>query len=120
MGAEEMDFQWRELTEELLLGVKEWRLQYPKATFKEIEEALDERLAIVRARMLQDLALASRATQVGRAETAEGTPCPECAQPLRRRGEDTRSLTTYYNQMVTLTRSYGVCPACEAGVFPPG
>jgi predicted RNA-binding Zn-ribbon protein involved in translation (DUF1610 family) len=120
MGTEEMDLQWPQLTEEILLGVKEWRLQNPKATLKEIEAALDERWAKARARLIQDLALASGATEVGSAKEGEGTPCPECGHPLGRRGEGTRSLTTYYNQRITLQRCYGVCPACGAGIFPPG
>lgn len=47
---------WQKLSEEVLVGMKEWREQHPKATFTEIEEALDERLGRLRARMLQDSA----------------------------------------------------------------
>ncbi len=36
--------QWRTLSEEVISGMKEWRDQHPKATLREIEEALDERL----------------------------------------------------------------------------
>lgn len=50
---------WQELSEEAITGVKEWRLQNPKATFAEIETELDLGLAKLRARMLQDTALAS-------------------------------------------------------------
>jgi phage host-nuclease inhibitor protein Gam len=52
----------RELSEEAITGIKEWRLQHPRASLKEIEAAIDERLAKVRARMLQDAALASDQT----------------------------------------------------------
>ncbi len=120
MGPEQMDLEWEQMMEEILLGVKEWRLQHPKATLKEIEGALDERWAKVRARMVQDMALASRATEIDSAIEGDGTPCPECGHPLRRRGERARSLTTYYNQRITLQRDYGVSPACGAGHSPPG
>ena len=120
MGSEQLDFQWEQGMEEILVGVKEWRLQHPKATLKEIEGALDERWAKVRARMVQDMALASRAAEINSAKEGEGTPCPECGHSLGRRGERARSLTTYYNQRVTLQRDYGVCPACGTGFSPPG
>jgi hypothetical protein len=55
---QEFDQQWQKLSEEVLVGMKEWREQHPKATFAEIEAALDERLGRLRARMLQDTALA--------------------------------------------------------------
>ncbi|MDQ6661230.1 MAG: hypothetical protein M3Z24_09730, partial [Chloroflexota bacterium] len=40
-------------------GVKEWRDHHPKATLREREETIDERLGQLRARMVQDAALAS-------------------------------------------------------------
>jgi hypothetical protein len=82
MCNEAFDQGWRELAEEILTGMKEWRLQHPKATWNEIETALDERLGRMgrsgpvyrapclgasppcagRAKMLQDMALASTTT----------------------------------------------------------
>ena len=56
---EEMDRTWQALSEEVLTGRKEWRLAHPKATFREIEQAVEERVNRLRARMLQDVALAS-------------------------------------------------------------
>jgi hypothetical protein len=40
---------WRELSEEIVAGIQEWRLQHPKAALREIEAAVDERLAELRA-----------------------------------------------------------------------
>src|SRR5438105_15013687 len=48
-GVEE---RWRALSEEVLVGFREWRDRHPKATLVEIEAALDERWAAARARML--------------------------------------------------------------------
>ncbi len=114
------DAQWNELAEEVTSGMKEWRLQHPRATFREIEQALDERLAKMRARMLQDAALASAAADIKNAQEEERPVCPECGAPLEGRGTEMRELTTQHNQTVALTRSYGVCPKCGAGFFPPG
>ncbi len=46
----DFDAQWDELAAEVLSGMKEWRLQHPKATLRQIETALDERLGKMRAR----------------------------------------------------------------------
>lgn len=114
MDRQAMRQRWAQLAEEAFMGVADWRGQHPTATFREIEAAVDERLAAVRARMLEDTALASAATAVS------GCRCPACDQPLKQGGRHRRSLLTTHNQQVTLERSYGQCPACGAGLFPPG
>jgi predicted RNA-binding Zn-ribbon protein involved in translation (DUF1610 family) len=116
---EQTERRWQQLVDEVTIGMKEWRLQHPRATFREIERALDERLAGMRARMLQDLALASAAARASEDEEAERPKCPKCGGQLEARGEQKRTLTTSYNQPIELTRSYSYCPACEAGLFPP-
>jgi hypothetical protein len=54
---EAMEKRWQELSEEVLSGMKEWRQSHPKATFQEIEQAVQERLSRLEAQMLQDVAL---------------------------------------------------------------
>ncbi len=117
---DDFDAHWHELAEEVMSGMKEWRLQHPKATLREIEQTLDERLGKMRARLLQDAALASAAADIQAAQVEERPVCPQCGVVLEGRGRQERQLTTHQNQMVRLERSYGVCPACGAGFFPPG
>src|SRR5438309_11049345 len=94
MWSADVEARWRELSEEVITGMAEWRGQHPRATLKEIEAALDERLAHVRARMLQDTALASAATDVSQLP-AEGRPrCPGCGGVLGARGQGGRTLGT--------------------------
>ena len=112
--------KWEALAAEAFLGMKEWRLQHPKATFKEIEQALDARLSVLRARMLQDVALASAAADARPQPLADRPVCPACGGRLVARGQDTRAVTTTHGQTVTLPRSYLVCSVCGTGVFPPG
>lgn len=100
--------------------MKEWRLQHPKATFAEIEGALDTRLSGLRARMLQDVALASAAVSVRGARPEDRTECPACGGRLAARGVAARRLTVGHDRTVTLPRAYAVCPACGTGLFPPG
>ena len=116
----DFDAQWDELAEEVLSGMKEWRLQHPKATFREIEAALDERLGKMRARMLQDAALASAAADLKAAQGAEQPRCAACGRVLVERAVAARQLITQHNQVLALERSYGVCPQCGVGAFPPG
>jgi YgiT-type zinc finger domain-containing protein len=116
---EDFDAQWHELAEDVLSGMKEWRLQHPKATLTEIEQALDERLGKVRARMLQDLALASAAADLRAAQEHERPVCPTCGTRLESGGQKPRHLVTYHSQEMTLERSHGVCPTCGEGFFPP-
>ena len=115
--------RWAALGEEVLTGMRDWRAQHPRATLAEIETELDARLARLRARMLEDLALASAATAWGAAGAAgaEDAPrCAECGRALQARGRHPRRLRTQGGQELTLRRAYGVCPACGRGVFPPG
>ncbi len=120
MWNEEVERVWHRLSAEVILEVKEWRLEHPKASFKEIEQAVDGSLARARAQLLQDVALASDATKVSSDPGGGGAECPQCAHSLVSRGDQIRSLSTNYNQCISLKRSYGVCPACGKGLFPPG
>jgi NADH pyrophosphatase NudC (nudix superfamily) len=120
MRIEDLDARWHELSEEVITGMKEWRLQHPKATFQEIETALDERLGRLRARMLQDAALVSRAADLSAAAERDRPRCPQCGTPLEPHGQQTRTLTTHYDHPIELKRSYALCPKCAAGLFPPG
>lgn len=108
---------WQQLTAEITREMGAWRLAHPKATLREIETELDTRLSRMRARLLEDLALTS-ATAVWN-KHAVPPLCPDCHTPLDDAGAKTRSLQTHGGQELELTRSYGVCPACGAGLFPP-
>lgn len=118
--SKEHEIRWQQLADQVMTGMKEWRVHHPKATLREIEEALDERLARMRARMVQDLALTSAAADFQTASAEERPRCPQCGTLMEARGTDTRALTTTYNQQITLTRGYAHCPICGSGLFPPG
>jgi len=97
---------------EIITGLHEWRLQHPDATLSEIEQGLDERWYRVRARMPQDLAL-ERETATWHPKATEPPTCPDCGRKLIRRGRQPRQLKTHGNHLLTLTLSYGYCPACK-------
>jgi ribosomal protein S27AE len=98
----------------------DWRAAHPKATFSEIETALDERLNQVRARVLADLAMASTAADVQTGTQAERPRCERCGRVLQARGPNDRTLVTQGGAEVRLRRTYATCPQCGVGSFPPG
>lgn len=116
---EAMERRWRELSEEVLSGMKEWRQSHPKATFREIERAVQERLGRLEAQLLQDVALESSQRDWNPA-SEEAPRCPVCEAGLHKRGKQTRSLQGRGGREIRLERSYGTCPVCGTGLFPPG
>lgn len=113
------DALWQQLTEEIMTGMRAWRQMHPKATLREMETELDARWARVRARMLEDMALVSDAAVWADTPCEQQPTCPDCGTRLQQRGQEPRTLQTHGGQDLTLMRSYGVCPACGAGLFPP-
>ena len=111
---------WRTLSDEVLTGMEDWRAAHPQATLAEIEAEVETQVARLRARLLEDAALASRAADLAAQPATERPPCPECGQTLQPRGQQTRTVLVRGNRDVRLRRSYAVCSACGTGLFPPG
>ncbi|MBI4497147.1 MAG: hypothetical protein HY689_04510 [Chloroflexi bacterium] len=103
MQTDDLEGKWRALTTELTRSMKQWRMAHPRATLREIETALDERLTTVRAQMLQDSASTSPLMDVQAAQAAGvAVTCPGCGQALEDRGKQRRQLTTQGEQALTL------------------
>ena len=119
MQRDRLAAKWRESSEEVVSGVAEWREQHPKATLQEIEAALDERLGRLRARMLEDAALASQATDLRDTAMVDRPRCPKCGAAMKHQSWEKRDLLTHHGQTVTLNRSYALCPTCGEALFPP-
>ena len=118
MQMEDLDAHWHALSDEVITQMKEWRMQHPRATFQEIETALDERLARLRVRLLEDAALVSRAADLTTATEEERPGCPECGTRMELRGHPTRELLTNHDQTIELKRRDAVCPQGHGGIFP--
>ncbi len=108
--------QWEQLAGEVLSGMKEWRTQHPRATFAEIEEAIEEHVAKMRARMLEDVV---HWREGGGTQAEPQMRCNACGRALQERGKHVRHLTTQGHQQIALERTYGYCPTCRVGFFPP-
>ena len=103
-----------------VLGMTQWRKEHAKATGVEIEAEVDERINQLRAQMLQDLVQMGESEDWSEMPQEERPRCATCGKPLWARGEQTRWIQTTGGQAVKLRRTYGTCPACGVGFFPPG
>ena len=111
--------QWRELSEQILMGMKEWRKAHPKATLREIEDEVHGRMGRLEAQMIQETAHASSSREWSSAPAEERPTCPVCSTMLQGRGKRQRKLQAGRGEDVLLSREYGTCPTCGTGLFPP-
>ncbi len=112
--------KWERLAREVFSGMQDWRVQNPRATFAEIEDTVDEMLADMRVKMMEDVALESKAKDLRALQEGEQIGCTICGGVLKDRGKHVRELTTQHEKQIHLERSYGYCPTCLVGFFPPG
>jgi YgiT-type zinc finger domain-containing protein len=89
-----------------------WQSTHPQPTFAEIEAAVEEQIAHVRAQLIAEQ------TTTGFSE--EHPLCRECGATMVRHAQSTRTLLLPHDEPLELERSYLVCPQCGAGLFPPG
>jgi len=102
------------MDEELMVEVRRamanWRATHPHATFAEIEEAVEEQIASIRARMLEQV--------VADGPRQERPICRACGSTMTPKQEAGRQLTVRGDAAVRLRRRYAACPSCGAGLFP--
>jgi predicted RNA-binding Zn-ribbon protein involved in translation (DUF1610 family) len=103
-----------------VLGITQWRKEHPKATWAEIEALVDERVNQLRAQLIQDVVQMGEPEEWSKIAEEERPRCATCGRPLSARGKQTRFLQTTGGEAVKLTRTYGTCPQCGVGFFPPG
>ncbi len=103
-----------------VLGLTQWRQEHPQATWAEIEAVVDERMNHLRAQVLQEVVQMGESEEWSKIPQAERPTCATCGKPLSARGKQTRYLQTTGGEAVKLTRTYGTCPTCGVGFFPPG
>src|SRR6266852_1666219 len=107
MQPEDLQERWKEQGEETFASVARWRAAHPQATLAEIEQAVDEQMNRLRARMIEQAAQASAAAE---SQASQGLVCEQCGQALQAHG----------GQEVEVERIYSSCPQCGGGFFPPG
>jgi ribosomal protein S27AE len=120
MSKQKIENDWEALMKEASQELRTWRQRHGRATFTEIEEEVDEKLARVRKQILQDMVMASARADIVRKAKAERPSCPSCGVTLRSEGKRRRGLITDHEQEIELVRSYASCPECGDSFFPPG
>lgn len=89
-----------------------WHETHPDATLAEIEMRVEERLHRLRTALIQECTGTTR---------EEAHPiCAQCGVTMVPRSRSTRLVVFPGEAAVPLERTYVVCPACGAGLFPPG
>jgi ribosomal protein S27AE len=107
--------RWLAEAAERFAALDAWRQDHPRATWTEIEAALDAQLGPLRAQLLGDTAMASAATDL----RGERPRCPRCGERLEAAGSRRRRLRGEGGRPIDVERTYARCPACGHGLFPP-
>jgi hypothetical protein len=89
-----------------------WRSTHPRATFAEIEVAVEKQIQRLRTHLLAANA------EAGLRE--ERPLCPKCGATMTRRARSTRTVVLHGDRELDLERCYLVCWSCGEGLFPPG
>ncbi len=117
MACEQTVSRWHELGAKIFREMEDWHQAHPRATFAEIEAAVEDRLGGLRAELIEE----GVATRAGLESTGSDRPhCGACGHPMEARGARERAVTVRGNRVVRVRRRYLACPACGAGFFPPG
>lgn len=89
-----------------------WRSTHPRATFGEIEVAVEQQIQRLRTQLLSEHA------PDGFAE--ERPLCPKCGATMTLRARGRKTVILQGDRALDLERSYLVCRSCGEGLFPPG
>jgi hypothetical protein len=108
--------RWLSETAARFAALDAWRQAHPTATWAEIEAAVDAQLGPLRAQILGETAMVSDATDLSGSRRG----CPQCGARLQAAGKRRRRLRSEHDEPIDVERTYARCPACGAGLFPPG
>jgi hypothetical protein len=115
-----MDDPLEQLSREILTDITEWRRSHPQAKYVEIEDEVHRRMMQLEARIIEKAAETSPSREWGRKSGNTAPQCPKCGIALHARGPHKRTLQGNGGASVKLERTYGTCPKCGEGLFPPG
>ena len=106
--------------DQIISGMKEWRASHPKATMRESEVEARQRVSRLEAHLIEESALRSQTKEWADKPPEERPRCGNCGEPLLARGKQKRRLQATMGREIELERTYGTCPSCGNGFFPPG
>ena len=110
---------FKELSDEIIREMNAWNTSNPKATLLEREVKARELVSQLEAHLIQESALGRERDEWSQREERERPTCPTCQMPLLSRGKRVRHLQGTAGRDIHLQRTYGTCPNCGTGFFPP-
>lgn len=110
----------KELSSEIIANMDDWNANNPDATFIEIEAKARELVSKLEVGLIQKSAKAREVSNWEEHGEGERPTCPNCKVPLVSRGKRIRSLQGTAGREINFKRTYGTCPTCGIGLFPPG
>jgi len=109
----------KDLSNEIIQEMDIWNTSNPDATFFEIEVKARELVSKLEARLIQNSAKTREIDNWSAREEKDRPTCPNCQVPLISRGKRLRHLQGTAGREIELKRTYGTCPKCGTGFFPP-
>jgi RNase P subunit RPR2 len=110
---------FKEVSEEIRREMNAWNASHPKATFLEVEVKARELVSQLEALLIQESVSERAREEWSQREERERPTCPNCQVPLLSRGKRVRHLQATAGRAIHLQRTYGTCPQCGTGFFPP-
>lgn len=107
-----MNHETKDVPDPVRSALNAWHATHPRATFAEIEAAVEEQLRTVRAHLLEEYA--------GASWREEHPACLRCGTTMVPRRRATRTVIAPGEHAVRLDRSQVACPSCGEVFFPPG
>lgn len=101
-----------DLMDEVRRDLAAWHATHPRATFADMETAVEERICRLRAALL--------AEQVDVVHQEEHPQCQRCGATMVPRSRSARMVVMPGDDAIPVERDYVMCPACGTGLFPPG
>ena len=109
----------KDLSGEILVDMERWNKSNPDATFLEIEEKARELVSKLEVALIEKSALEREEESWKDVKEEERPTCPTCHVLLVSRGKRMRSLQGAQGREIRQKRTYGTCPNCGVGLFPP-
>src|SRR5436305_14992781 len=109
----------KELSDEIIREMNAWNTSNADATFLEREVKARELVSKLEAHLIQESALERERDDWSKQEEKKEPTCPNCHVPLLSRGKRVRHLQATAGREIQLKRTYGTCPKCGTGFFPP-
>ena len=109
----------KDLSEQIIGEMQGWNASHPKATLLEIEVKVRDLVSQLEARLIEESALEREGDEWSQREERERPTCPTCQLSLLARGKRVRHLQATAGRDIHLERTYGTCPKCGTGFFPP-